>query len=606
MRDPADRAPRRTWDFLRRGARSGVGSEPAGRVISVAMLALFVVALALRLWGLSFGLPFDYQVSENMYTVAARQVVQGGLDTISPLFGFYQALIVGAFALFESIRSGLDRLALPEHLAATLDSSSTVFNLLGRLISALFGAATVLPVFLIGRRLWNPRVGLLAASFTAFSFMLVRNSHYAKPDMVACFLVILAAFFCLRLQSTRSYRDYLLAGLLCGLAISSKMLVWPVVVVLLVFHLRADLARQEPRTRTGLYRFLAALLSPRLAAASLASAVAFVATTPGLAQKPREFVRFYQWLAGVGAGGGMDRFDINDGVASWKVYLVGAHWAVGDLLLLLVAVGVLFFLFRREPRDLAPLLSYPLILFLFLLKPGNPAHERYLITALPFLLLPAAAILWRAVDSLRLTARGKRLTAVACAAVCLAQPAYWIYQHNSLLRRDDTRTQAKRWIEENVPAGAKIALEVWFYSPQLATPQRASVPFSRRSFAASYSGAYGLSERSRRTGSSLGTVSVQEYLASGYEFVVLDGVTASIPLLDPEQERAKQEFYASLREIGEPLMSFSPYRDGEQPPYYFPNIYTPARYLSSFSRPGPPIDIYRLPRLPDSAATPAE
>ncbi|HEV7126305.1 MAG TPA: hypothetical protein VGN32_02560, partial [Ktedonobacterales bacterium] len=52
------------------------------------------------------------------------------------------------------------------------------FTLVGRFLSALFDTGSVILVGLLGRRLWGPRVGLLAAALVAVIPFEVQVSHY--------------------------------------------------------------------------------------------------------------------------------------------------------------------------------------------------------------------------------------------------------------------------------------------------------------------------------------------------------------------------------------------------------------------------------------------
>src|SRR6185436_19115458 len=131
------------------------------------LFAILVLALWLRLWGVTFGLPYDYQISEQMYVYAAQTMEGGGIEKIRPLFGSYQILMLAAHRLLAPVLASLD---LGPRLAATLQEP-TVFNLLGRLISAVLGALTVLPMYWIGRRIWNRVAGLLAALFLAVAYI---------------------------------------------------------------------------------------------------------------------------------------------------------------------------------------------------------------------------------------------------------------------------------------------------------------------------------------------------------------------------------------------------------------------------------------------------
>jgi 4-amino-4-deoxy-L-arabinose transferase-like glycosyltransferase len=67
-----------------------------------------------------------------------------------------------------------------------------------RLPSALYGFLGILFTFLIGRRLYNDRVGLMAALMLATSLQYFRMSHFAMMDVSLAALITGALYFYLK------------------------------------------------------------------------------------------------------------------------------------------------------------------------------------------------------------------------------------------------------------------------------------------------------------------------------------------------------------------------------------------------------------------------
>ena len=119
-------------------------STPANsRDPRLVLILIFLFALFLRFWGASFGLPFSYQVSENMYIAAAQAAEVEGIANLQPLFGIYQLVLVIERAVLKLLLPVLDGIGLPTQLAATIQSFEMSFNLLGRWTSALLGALSI-------------------------------------------------------------------------------------------------------------------------------------------------------------------------------------------------------------------------------------------------------------------------------------------------------------------------------------------------------------------------------------------------------------------------------------------------------------------------------
>ncbi|MEI6290142.1 MAG: DUF2298 domain-containing protein, partial [Chloroflexota bacterium] len=68
-------------------------------------------------------------------------------------------------------------------------------TIVGRVLSALSDLLSIFILFLIGKRLYGEKVGLLAAAFSALSVMQIQQSHFFTVDMFANFFMILAVYF---------------------------------------------------------------------------------------------------------------------------------------------------------------------------------------------------------------------------------------------------------------------------------------------------------------------------------------------------------------------------------------------------------------------------
>ena len=141
---------------------------------------------------------------------------------------------------------------------------------------ALIGTATCLLVFFVGRRLWDPAAGVFAALFYALWPLPIAATHYVKEDTPLAFFTTLAIFFCLSIIAHGRWRDYLWAGLCCGLAFGAKYPGAFAFAALLGAHF---LRTPESRDRFAGQSFAGLHLAP-LAAAVAAAALGFVLTSP--------------------------------------------------------------------------------------------------------------------------------------------------------------------------------------------------------------------------------------------------------------------------------------------------------------------------------------
>ena len=91
-----------------------------------------------------------------------------------------------------------------------------------RLIQTLVGTASLFVVFLIGRRLFGPWVGLSAAALLAVAPWHLRQSGVFKPDIMLVLTAALALYAILGASRSESFRGYAIAGALVGATAAAK------------------------------------------------------------------------------------------------------------------------------------------------------------------------------------------------------------------------------------------------------------------------------------------------------------------------------------------------------------------------------------------------
>jgi hypothetical protein len=107
-------------------------------------------------------------------------------------------------------------------------------RLLFRVIQSIYGTLSIWLLFLIGRRLFSPEVGLLAALFLSVMPLHIRMSSFFKPDILVLMLTLLAFYWTIKALQSPSLKKYLLVGLAVGLATSGKYTAIPAAIPLTI------------------------------------------------------------------------------------------------------------------------------------------------------------------------------------------------------------------------------------------------------------------------------------------------------------------------------------------------------------------------------------
>jgi hypothetical protein len=125
-----------------------------------------------------------------------------------------------------------------------------------RFPNIIFGALTVLPLFLLTRALFDRRTALLAAAFWAFGVNAITYNRVAKEDTLLVFFMLFAFYFYIRakqesgFEPKRKHRFYTWSGTSFGLMFASKY--FPHYFGLnMLYHHFARLRRREPGEPAG-------------------------------------------------------------------------------------------------------------------------------------------------------------------------------------------------------------------------------------------------------------------------------------------------------------------------------------------------------------------
>jgi 4-amino-4-deoxy-L-arabinose transferase-like glycosyltransferase len=421
------------------------------RVMHAALLAAVLAgAFVIRYEGISFGLPLLVHPDEAAVAEPARRIAATG--DLDPKTFLYPSLTIYAQAL--SFRA---RVALSDAASMT-DRSETEIYRTGRALTVAFAVATVVATYAVARAIGGPWAGLAAAALTAVSELHVANSLPITTDVPMALFVVLACLLSLRIHTEGGrMRDYIAAGLCAGLATSTKyngvFAVLPIAV--------AHFVTEPPSLRM--------LFDRRLLAAAAASVLGFVAATPYALVDSDSFLgflRLQQEAYSLGHPGAEETS------RSYGFYLNALRNRFGTAPLVVAGLG-LALLARRSPRSAAILATFPAALFLFM--GAYPVRfDRNIVSLVSFAAAAAGFALAAVVAGARASglSPARRIGAWLVTAVVVGALGYGgvdqlvrSRSYTRLVTLPHTRWLAKVWIEENLPAGSRIARE--FYTPPI-------------------------------------------------------------------------------------------------------------------------------------------
>ncbi len=509
---------------------AAAGRRRPGRPTAVTVITagLFIGALGLRLWGIDFGLPHLYHPDEWQLVMPALRILQtGDPNPHRFVYGSLQIyLLTGAFALYSLYGQsrGISIHDIPvSYDWRTIENIYTFAGpgiyLTGRILTAVLGALTIPVVYLIGRRLMNRQVGLIAALLLAVSPLHVINSHYITTDVPATLFMTLSFLFTLRVLENGAHRDYAAAGMLAGLAASTKYPGGLAITALIAAHfLRGRRTFEGTKLLTGL----------------LAGTLGFLIGTPFALL---DVGAWLAWMEKVLTLYDVPGLMVGGSSAGWYLrFLLRPPYSFVTLAGIL---GVIW-MFRNEKREGWMFVAF-LIPYYGVFSLKTMRGPRTLIPVLPFLAVSAgyfvvkSSILIRR-RWLRKEIREGWLVAILALLLTVA-PLQASVGHAYRFTQKDVRTLAREWVLSNLPPGTRIASD--FAAPVL-PPDRYQVD---------------------RVGWSIVAHDVAWYREQGYEYVIVSEVMRNNENLTTEDEARYTTFLRDsnlslVAEIEGPFLSY--------------------------------------------------
>lgn len=243
----------------------------------------------------------------------------------------------------------------------------------GRILSAFFGVMCVYLTYLLAKRLYNERTGIIAAVLVAVNYRHVLNSHFALPDIYNAFFLLVSLVLSLRLVTNPSKKTYLFAGLGVGLFLSTKFHIYSIL-PFIICHIYAQKAK--------IWELKKIVLVKELYIAGIAGLLTLVVLNPWHAIHFEEFI--YQ-LSDVS-------IKYRTGKNSLDLYLYSYlyHWGVGTLTSLLVLGGIIASYFANKKSFIILLSVIIPFFYVVTFYTGGGFYTRNAVTIIPFILLIAA------------------------------------------------------------------------------------------------------------------------------------------------------------------------------------------------------------------------
>jgi len=411
-----------------------------GRGVRRVLIVLVILGGALRAANLTWGLPLSpdtgfYHPDEVKSWGSTVDFPGNYLTSTNYLYGTAVQYTIGL--LLVPVKLALTG-SLFEGSIAYRNTAILVF----RAVSVLMGTASVILVYLLGRRLWDAQVGLVAAAMLCVSTAHALHSTFCTLD-VAMSCLLLAGFVLTRhALETRRTSSFVLLGICAGLLVGTKFTGAFFLVVPLVL---ACVFARGTRKHGRLLADGKGRQFGRLAVFLFAALLTFAVSSPQVIVAPEEYYRFMmeqksRWY---------DRPEASP-VAIARTWAEGISTAVGAPAAVLAMLGVATL---RRP-NLGEKLTIAAFVLGYLAFWRGYLPPRFVIYVAPLFCLLAAATCGHLAGQRRFPLR---ILGLVLLGMAVLWPLFFTIA-GVIQRSRDVRTQAARFLADAFPPGTELGI----------------------------------------------------------------------------------------------------------------------------------------------------
>ena len=337
----------------------------------------------------------------------------------------------------------------PMDFAAQIIRDMDPLFLIGRYTTAFLGTASIALTYLIGRHMYNERVGLLAAGFLMVSPLHVWISHLVNTDVPLTFFFLCSLYFVCRFSSTGQLPYYAWAAALGAVTVNMKLTGFGIGVLFIGAHVYRAL--REGRSYAKI------VWCKEIGVACVSFIAGFVASNPPVVLGFTKWIQSFIWQYGIHQNV-YDQVPYAVGESGYYTYMLLLYGEMGAPLFVCTAVAIAYGFLKRDQWSVL-IVACLVIVFSVLGSTTYLIQNRYFMSLLPLLFILNGRLL----DDVALRVKGALLVRVvaltAVFGVLTFLPAKGSLDFTRTLTDRNTSSIAKEWIEKNIPAGSKILID---------------------------------------------------------------------------------------------------------------------------------------------------
>jgi len=347
--------------------------------------------------------------------------------------------------------------------------------LFGRVVMGIVDVGIIGMVFLVGKKFFSKKVGIIAALFSTFTVLQIQLAHFYAFDPLLTLFILLTLYFAYDIAKKPSWKPVILTGIFLGLAFGTKISVAPILLAIaLAFTIPYFMSKRTKRNNPSPPSVIPAKagIHPRFYKLSAISykliTLLLIAFAVFAITNPYALIDFNRFIAGINEQSNMAR-----GIADFPFtrqyigsipYLYQIQnsilWGYGIPLGLLawfgLGYGIYAFFKRKEFRLPIILILAWIIPYFGITGAFHAKFLRYMLPIMPFLTILGAFALVELFTRLKF-----KKTIAAIGLIIFASSILYAGAFATIYFRLHSRVQASSWIYKNIPNGSVILTEHW-------------------------------------------------------------------------------------------------------------------------------------------------
>jgi hypothetical protein len=342
-------------------------------------------------------------------------------------------------------------------------------NLVGRFLSALFDAGTMIVLFFLTKKIINKETALLAAFLYAISVLPIQLSHFYAVDTLLTFFILFTLYHLICFYEKATIKRAVFIGVCFGFALATKISATVLIAVIggtivldfLLLFLRHPhrLNKYAPHIPYYVRRLL-----------KYATVIGLATGFTFILLEPYAFIDFQSFWEQTQQQSAMTK---NAFTFPYTLQYVGkipylyeiknmVLYGLGIPLGVISLVGVFYMasivkFMTNEKKGMILILLFFFFLYFLIVGRFAVGFMRYMLPLYPLLALAAAAVLMRVKHALPRSG----FVRIMCITVLLLILLTWPLSFLQIYRYPNTRITASEWIYEYVKDNETIAVEHW-------------------------------------------------------------------------------------------------------------------------------------------------